>query len=226
MKHAMKCADIAVLFIFVLGISCAALAAAPQSSRQSSQSVADAARKAQEKQKDAPKAKSVWTNDNIPSTPGEVSIVGQSSSATSEAGSTDAAPAPANASASSDADRAKVSSELDDAQKQLDSLKTDLDILQREYNLDAAQLYSTPDYSKNQQGQAKVDVEKAAIAGKQQAVDAAQKKVDDLDKQLKSLGEKPKPPPTAPASAAPSLKPGNFLATAIRIRTAFRCRNS
>lgn len=212
----MRCANLAALLILVPGISSAGFAAAPQSS-QSSQSVAEAARKAQEKEKEAPKAKTVWTNDNIPNTPGGVSVVGQPqpSSSSTAATSTEPAPGFANAKASSPVDkeertaeRAKTLGDLEDARKQLDSVKTDLDIAQREYNLDAAQLYSTPDYSKDQQGQAKVDAEKAAIATKQQAVDAAQKKVDGLEKLLESLGGKAKPQPApAPASAVPSLKP-------------------
>ncbi len=211
MRHAMRFANIAAVLVLVPGISSAIFAAAPQSSQRPSQSVAEAARKTKEQQKDAPKAKTVWTNDNIPSAPNEVSVVGQPPSAPS---SNETPPANASASSAADqekvaAERAKVSSDLDDAKKQLDSVKTDLDIAQRRYNLDAAQLYSTPDYSTNQQGQAKVDAEKAAIATKQQAVDAAQKKVDDLEKQLKALGETAKPTPKtpAPAPAAPSLKP-------------------
>ncbi|HEV2615581.1 MAG TPA: hypothetical protein VGU63_03110 [Candidatus Acidoferrales bacterium] len=212
MKHAMSWANIAALLVLVPGISSAGFAALPQSSRQSSQSLAAAARKAQEKEKDAPKAKTVWTNDNIPDTPGGVSIVGQPPAAASsnEPAAASTAEAPSSADKAKLAvERAKASADLDDAKEQLRSAQTDLDIAQREYNLDAAQLYSTPDYSKNEQGQAKVDGEKAAIATKQQAVDAAQKKVGDIEKLLKSLGgeEKPVAPP-APAPAGPApLKP-------------------
>ena len=215
MRYGTRCANIAALLIFVAGISSAGFAAAPQSSQQCGQSVAGAARKAQEKEKEAPKAKTVWTNDNIPNTPGGLSVVGQPapSSSSAVAGSTESTPANAKATAEPDkeklaAERAKALSDLENARKQLDSMKTDLDIAQREYSLDSAQLYGTPDYSKDQQGQAKVDAEKSAIAAKQQAVDAAQKKVGDLEKVLKSLGgeEKPAPPPN-PAPAAPSLKP-------------------
>lgn len=215
MKHAMRCANIAALLIFVPGISSAGFAAAPQSSQQPGQSVAAAARKAQEKEKEAPKAKTVWTNDNIPNTPGGLSVVGPPASSSPSTAATSAEPTPGPANVPTEADkeklapeRAKALSDLEDARKQLDSVKTDLDIAQREYNLDSAQLYSTPDYSKDQQGQAKVDAEKAAIASKQQAVDTAQKKVDDLEKLLKSLGGEGKPaPPPAAAPAAPSLKP-------------------
>ena len=227
MKYAARCASGAALIILGMGTAAGARAARPlpngwsgepagqQTSQQSGQSVAEAARKAKEKEKNAPKAKTVWTNDNIPNSPGEVSIVGQAPAA-SAASSSENAPAAGNASAASSADkeklakeRAKAASELDEAQQRLRSLKTDLGILQQEYNLDSSQLYSTPDYTKNEQGQAKVDAEKTAMAAKQDEVNAAQKKVDDLAKQVKALGGKAEaaPAPAAPAPSPHALKP-------------------
>ncbi|MHB8753887.1 MAG: hypothetical protein ACYC92_02875 [Candidatus Acidiferrales bacterium] len=222
MEYAARCASGAALIILGLGTAMGARAARPllnaqgqQSDQQSGQSVAEAARKAREQQKNAPKAKTVWTNDNIPNSPGELSVVGKAPAA-SAASSSENAPAAGNANASSNADkekiaqeRAKASSELDEAQQRLRSLKTDLSILQQEYNLDSAQLYSTPDYTKNQRGQAKVDAEKTAMAAKQDEVNAAQKKVDDLAKQMKSLGGKVEaaPAPAAPAPSPHALKP-------------------
>jgi len=218
MKYAVRCASGAALIIMGLGTAAAARAARPLPNKlgqQSSQSVAEAARKAKEKEKNAPKAKTVWTNDNIPNSPGEVSIVGQAPAA-SAASSSENASAAGNASAASSADkekiakeRAKATRELEDARQQLRSLKTDLSILQQEYNLDSSQLYSTPDYTKNEQGQAKVDAEKTAMAAKQDEVNAAQKKVDDLAAQLKLLGGRVEaaPAPAAPAPSPHALKP-------------------
>lgn len=223
MNHAMRygkgCVAGAALIILGMGAAAAAGTARPhgneQPGQQSGQSVAEAARRAREQQKNAPKAKTVWTNDNIPNSPGELSVVGQP--AASAAGSSENAPAAGNAAALPSADkgklaaeRAKAASELEDAQRQLRSLKTDMNILQQEYNLDSAQLYSTPDYTKNQQGQAKVDAEKTAMAAKQQEVNAAQKKADDLAAQVKMLGGKEKAAPARTPAPAPSphqLKP-------------------
>src|SRR5579863_2999262 len=42
----------------------------------------EAARKAREAQKNAPKASAVFTNDNIPATPGAVSVVGSTTTET------------------------------------------------------------------------------------------------------------------------------------------------
>jgi DNA repair exonuclease SbcCD ATPase subunit len=176
----------------VLGI-CATLAGLPvvATAQQSGQSLAEAARKAKEQQKQTPKAKVVWTNDNLP-TSATVSVVGQpqqgsAASAAQAQPAEEAGTAPTSADAS---DLAKATAELTDAQKDVDSLKTDLDIAQREYKLDSDQYYGTPNYAADQQGQTKLDGEKSEIAAKQDALEAAQKKVDELQKKVDELNEK------------------------------------
>lgn len=164
------------------------------------QSVADAARKAKEQQKPTPKPK-VWTNDNLP-TSATVSVVGQVPPATKS--DTDAAAAASGSPENSGdkGDRDKTAAELADAQKDLTSVKADLDLALRTYKLDSDQFYSSPDYANDRQGQAKLDNDKDQISAKQQAADAAQKKVDDLQKQLDALNEKLKatPDPSQPKS--------------------------
>ena len=141
----------------------------------------------------------VWTNDNLP-TSATVSVVGQAPQQGNAASASEAQPG-AEAGASDDAsDLAKANAELAEAQKNLDSSKTDLDIAQREYKLDSDQYYSTPNYAGDQQGQAKVDADKSQIAAKQQAMEAAQRKVADLQKQVDSLNGKLK------TAAAPAPK--------------------
>jgi glucose/arabinose dehydrogenase len=174
--------------LLAIGVLLAGLPAAV-AAQQTSQSLADAARKAKEQQKQAPKAKIVWTNDNLPTT-ASVSVVGQAAQPADATNTNEAQPnaksgteVPENA----DSDSTKVSAELADAQKQLDSAKTDLDIAQREYKLDSDQYYSTPDYASDQQGKEKLDTDKSQVEAKQQAVDEAQKKVDELQKELDSL---------------------------------------
>jgi chromosome segregation ATPase len=184
----------------VLGI-CAFLAGLPAVTRaqQTGQSLADAARKAKEQQKQAPKAKMVWTNDNLP-TSATVSVVGQPQQGTAASAAQAQPTEEAGTSPTSDDanDLAKATAELTDAQKDVESLKTDLDIAQREYKLDADQYYGTPNYAADQQGQAKLDAEKSEIAAKQEALEAAQKKVDELQKKVDELNEKLK------ATAAPT----------------------
>ncbi|HEV2488778.1 MAG TPA: hypothetical protein VGT03_03135 [Candidatus Acidoferrales bacterium] len=180
-----------------------ALAAPHQQSQQDqskqSQSVAEAARKSKEQQKTAPKAATVWTNETIGTVQANINVIGQPGAASSETPQT--APESAGAAATPEAsaeDLASVQKQLDDAKKELASVKRDLDLLQRKYDLDAAQYYGTPNYAANQQGQTMLNGEKSAIAGKKSAVDAAQKKVDDLEKQFKELGGKPAAAPAKP----------------------------
>lgn len=167
--------------------------------QQKTQSVAEAARKAAEQQKQsAPKTGVVWTNDNLP-TSATVSVVGQVAAVAAQpnASATDQQAAdPRDA----DSDRDKVAAELAAAKKELASAKVDLDLAQREYKLDSDQFYSMPNYSANQQGQAKLDADKSQVSAKQQAVDAAQKKVNELQKQLDELNAKLKAETTTPKS--------------------------
>lgn len=174
----------------------ATLAGARQT-QQASQSVADAARKVKEQQKQGPKAKVVWTNDNVP-TSASVSVVGQAPRTINPAAAAEAPTTPETREELA-TDRDKVASDLAQAQKDVASAKTDLDIAQREQKLDSDQFYGTPDYAGDRQGQTKLAADKSQVTAKQQACDAAQKRVDDLQKQLDDLNDKLK-------AAAPALK--------------------
>lgn len=204
MRHAKTSAMIAAGFL-ALTVSPAIALAAPQ--QQQSQSAADAAKKAKEQQKTAPKAQTVWTNDSVGSIQGNVNVLGQQSSAAGASGAAAdsksgaaAASSEAAAPSASPQDLAQLQSQLTDAKKDLASAKADLDIAQRKYDLDAAQYYGTPNYAADKQGQTTLDGEKSAIVTKKQAADAAQKKVDDLTSQIKSLGGKVEEAPAKPAS--------------------------
>lgn len=200
---------------WILAVAAGALIALPEiglaaPQQQQSQSVAEAAKKAKEQQKNAPKAQTVWTNDTVGNVQGMVNVLGQPSAAPSASGaSTETKTGTAGVATTAVApgapagDLAKLQSQLEDAKKDLASAKTDMDIAQRKFNLDAAQYYGTPDYASNQQGQKTLDDEKAAIASKKQDADAAQKKVDDLESQIKALGGKTESAPAKPASPLP-----------------------
>ena len=204
MRHAKTSAMIAAGFL-ALTVSPAIALAAPQ--QQQSQSAADAAKKAKEQQKTAPKAQTVWTNDSVGSIQGNVNVLGQQSSAAGASGAAAdsksgaaAASSEAAAPSASPQDLAQLQSQLTDAKKDLASAKADLDLAQRKYDLDSAQYYGTPNYAADKQGQTTLDGEKSAIVTKKQAADAAQKKVDDLVSQIKSQGGKVEEAPAKPAS--------------------------
>jgi hypothetical protein len=186
----------------------------PQSSAQSgSDPLAAAAKRAQDTKKDQSKPARVWDNDNIPKAGHEISVVGSNDAAatdgTNPAATPDAAtgaaadasaatanvtaPAPAD-SAQAQADHdAKVQAQLSNARENLASLKTDLDLMQRTLVLDSQMYYSKPDYSNDRGGARKLADEQANIAAKQQAIDDAEKKIADLESQLKDSTQNPPP---------------------------------
>jgi hypothetical protein len=142
--------------------------------------IVEAARQAQERKKDQAKAVKVWDNDNIPSKPGEVSVIGET-------------PAPADASATADTiaaapseakpapTRAEIESSIRDARQRLLTLKTDLDILQRTYDLDLQMYMSKPDYASDKEGAAKMADEKAQVDAKRQEIADAEKKIQEME---------------------------------------------
>jgi hypothetical protein len=182
-----------------------------------STSVADAARRTREQKKEQPKAAKIWDNDTIPRKPGEVSVIGQTpgagaagddsaaakdatgNAAAATADSAASAPNPSSeptpAAATGDkSDREKLASEvgaiqsdLTAAKSQLQTLKADLDIAQRKFNLDSQTYYSKPNYVADKDGAASIAAEKADLESKQVAVADAQMKVDRLEAKLAAI---------------------------------------
>jgi hypothetical protein len=169
--------------------ACSAQSQDAAQSGQQQDALAAAARRAREEKKDQPKAAKVWDNDNIPSSSGAVSVVGdtdQSAQGRDQAvGSSDsnqqAAPV-------SDKDKAAKAAEIDADQQQLKSLKTDLDIAQRKLVLDQQMYYGKPDYSSDKAGAAALKDEQDQIAAKQQEIDDLQKKIDALQAEAAAAG--------------------------------------
>ncbi|HXW55338.1 MAG TPA: hypothetical protein VEJ67_06295 [Candidatus Cybelea sp.] len=162
--------------------------------QQQQDPLAAAARRAREEKKQQPKAAKVWTNDNIPSTPSNISVVGEGGSVESDATETKAdqggaGPAQVNGSQSQEDRKVALETDLAAAKEQLKSVRTDWDILSRKYVLDQQTYYGKPDFASDTVGAVKLKDEEAEIASKKQDVDAAQKKVDDLTAQLKDLEE-------------------------------------
>jgi hypothetical protein len=155
--------------------------------------LADAARQAQAEKKSQPASKKVWTTDDIPRTPGDISIVGTLATppATDKAASGTATPAGASDKgakpAGSGRSRATIQSELDAAKLDLNTATTDLDILTRKRTLDSQSYYGKPDYASDTEGAAQLKDEQDEIDTKKQQVDDAQKKVNDLQEELNAL---------------------------------------
>ena len=171
----------------------------PQTSQPSDQkqedALAAAARRAREQKKDQPKAAKTGDNENIPTARGQISVVAQPTESGAKAGKQAAgAPAakPQKASGAAAEDKPGIERDLKAAQEKLQSLKNDLDILQRKYTLDQQSYYGKTDYASDTAGAAALKAEKDDVDAKQQEVAAAQKEVDELQAKLDAANrEKP-----------------------------------
>jgi hypothetical protein len=182
----------------VAGLLAAALlpVAFPQS--QDSQSVAEAARRAREKKKDAAKPAKVITDETLDVKKGDVqSAVAEEAKI---AGAPDANHAPQNAAsnpaaADEKAQAAKderLKKELTATKEQLKQALMDLDLLQRENRLDQDAYYSQPNYGSDTAGKRKLDDQQQQIGNKRGEVERLKAKVADLQK---SAGESPSSQP-------------------------------
>jgi DNA repair exonuclease SbcCD ATPase subunit len=197
---------IARLGIAMLLMMPAGIAAAQQAQPSQPQSLADAARRSREQKKDQAKPARFWDNDSIPTTPGAVSVVGDANASSATAaddkaadsstkGAAAAAPGSADASKNANATEA----ELNAAKEHLKQLTADLDLLNRQNDLDRRTYYGKPDYSKDTDGADNLKREQDRIESKKQEVADAQKKVDEAQAKLGA--------PSPPAAVTPSTNP-------------------
>jgi DNA repair exonuclease SbcCD ATPase subunit len=192
---------------------------------QQDDSIAAAARRAQEKkaqQASATKPAKVWDNDNLPDTPGGVSVVGQDTSA--PAAGNDAATPPAESAAKAAATKSALEGSLNSAKSRLADLKADLDVAQRKYAMDQSTFYGTTNYASDRDGAAALASEKADIDDKQEQVATAEKQLAELQSKVDSATQAANeaasqekaaqtqansPAPTAPQNPAPAAPPAN-----------------
>jgi len=190
-----------------LALGMALLAAAPTSAyarqeqpKEQKPSVAEAARRAREQKKDAPRARVIWTNDNLPSAPqAAVNVVGAPRAA-EPAGAGTGQP-PAEASAAREAERARVEAELESAKAELAQAQRRLDLTRRELQLQRQQFFSNPQYQTDDAGRARLQQLEAQEQEQAAAVVALEQRIAELDERRRALEAElgPKaPPPTTP----------------------------
>ena len=160
------------------------LPAAAFAQSQDTQSVAEAARRARAHKKNTEKPAKVITEETLDVKKGDV----QSATAeqlripgSPETQAPAAGAANAQGGASGDAQGSKNPSEDEKGRaalkervalkEKIKDLQSDLDLLQREYQLDQDSFYSSPDYAKNTSGKEKLDGMKQQIGNKQQELD-------------------------------------------------------
>jgi chromosome segregation ATPase len=184
-------AFVVVPALFLTGLS---LAAQQQDSfqQQTGDSVADAARKARETKKDAPKPKKVYTDDDVKkkalageaapaSTPGDT---GGTAAATTAAGDTNK---------TEDANSEKAWRErFREQREKIAKVEKELDILNRE--LEKAQLEYYPDPQKamtEQNSRGDINEKTAKIEVKKKELDHLRQGLSDLEDQLRKSGNDP-----------------------------------
>ncbi len=159
---------------------------------QTSDPVADAARKVRAQQKNAPPPKKVYTNDDIPSAPPPAPAA-DSTAKPADASSTPAAGAPAAA----DEDKEKNPEaywrkRFQKAHDDLAKAEKELDVLQRELNKNQVQYYNDPQTALMQQNN-RSDINDAAakIAAKQKEVDSLKQQLADMEDEMRKSGGNP-----------------------------------
>jgi len=192
----------AVLFS-AFGLACAH---AQSASSNSQDSLADAARKAREQKKEAPKQAKVFTNEDLGDLKGTVSVVGEAAAPADADKVADGKAAPADAKApaaeakaqpAGDAkpearDEAYWRKKFDDARRTLTGDAKELDVLQREFNLKQQQYYSDPNVALREQNDRKdLDSTQDQINTKKAAVDKDNQALADLQDDLRKAGGDP-----------------------------------
>jgi hypothetical protein len=161
-----------------------------QSQDNSSQSVAEAARKAKEQKKAATKDAKVITDDTIRLRPASADggappagTVVTSTPAGEVNPQNDSAAAVASAQRAPAADPKKKeeqNAEVAKAKELLAQVQTELDLLKRELTLDSDTYFSNPDYSHDAAGKAKLDDLQKTIGDKQVSLEELKRQLADL----------------------------------------------
>jgi colicin import membrane protein len=195
--------------VFLLTPLVAALVARTAWAQDQDDSVAAAARRAQEQRKDQPKAAKVYDNDNIP-TNGPISVVGPEQPATNSTAATTADSANAQTvevkAAPTAAEVAGMNADLAIAKQRLADLKADLDVAQRKFALDQATYYGKPNYVADKAGAAALASEKSDVDAKADAVAVAEKALAAAQAKLDAANQ---------ASAASQQKSAESNSTAV-----------
>jgi len=178
----------ALLALFIL----AALPALAQQD-QTSDPVADAARKSRAQQKNAPPPKKVYTNDDMPSAPQPAPAA-----ASANRPANDSAQANASSDTGASADDKDKNPEgywrkrFQKAHDNLARAEKELDVLQRELNKNQVQYYSDPQKALMQQNnRSDINDNTAKVAAKQKEIDSLKLQLADMEDELRKAGGDP-----------------------------------
>jgi hypothetical protein len=160
------------------------------------ESVADAARKAQATKKPSTKPVPVFTNDNLDTVKGAISIVGEAPA--NQPGTPDKDKAADKSKAPATVDKTQAKGEdywrktFADARKKLADDARELDVLQREYSLKQQQYYSDPNMAMREQfSRQDLTETKTKIEDRTAVVATDKQSISDLEDQLRQAGGEP-----------------------------------
>jgi hypothetical protein len=166
---------------------------------QDTESVAEASRRARAQKKNTEKPAKVITDETLVVKKGDVQsataeqlrIPGSPETQTQPAA--DAANAQGSKNPSEDEKGRAALKERVALKEKIKETQGDLDLLQREYQLDQDSFYSSPDYAKNTSGKEKLDAMKQQISNKQQELDQLKARLTALPAPQEGPATTPKP---------------------------------
>lgn len=164
------------------------------SQQQTGDSVADAARKAREKQKAEAKPKKVYTEDDIPSRlGGDAAVTGSGGKAAGDTKAAEGKPgagADAAGKAKEKEDPEKVwRKRFQDQREKIATAEQELDVLQRELDKNQVQYYSDPTQAlKEQNSRKEINEKTAKIDDKKRQIAALKQQLSDMEDDLRKAG--------------------------------------
>ena len=171
---------------FVAALGLILLAFTLGAGTQQQESIAEAARKLREKKKEAPKATKVFTNDNLP-TAGKVSVVGTTTAPVKEAG--EERTAEGAKPEGEQKGEAYWRGQFAEARAKLRQAEKELDILQREFNLLQVQYYGDPNKALREQFERKeINEQRQKILDKQKEIEQLRQALSNLEDELRRAG--------------------------------------
>lgn len=165
----------------------------PPTDKKQEESLADAARRLRAQRQSTAQVKRVWTNDNLSSgLASEAGGMGAGFSASGDAG------APRTTSDEEEAERAEAEKAVKEEKARLEQLKSDLGLLERDYDLARQQFYSNPDYANDSAGQRRINEQQSQIDAKKTDIATSEAKVKELEQKLEEVNQRLGPKPQTP----------------------------
>ncbi len=175
--------SVAGLAVLLAGAAGAAQEQAPPPKKE--ESVAAAARRARAERAGGSKAVREYDNDNLPKA-GRIAVIGEEG--VYAPGDSSARPAP---SAEDEKERSHAEGQLKAAKDELEALKKDLDVAERQRRLDNSQLYSNPQAAAaDPAGRANLAALDQDIEARKTAIAEAQAKVAELEGKSRAINER------------------------------------